>query len=182
MSCSRSSSLSWEGRMAAPVRQIDQFLSLLSKGTQIYLNTCSCLDCTSSFYPFLWLSGPQSPPKLVRPFQEVETFDRNVSNTIHKNLVTRRHTSKDKPGFQARIPKDKTKFQARLCPKVTSLSQRWMPRLTPHLGSLLYQIFPERHTMMRRSFPAPGRSGVSSKLMRQIWNGISRFNNNEEKR
>ena len=27
---------------------------------------------------------PQSPPKLVRPFQEVATFDRNVSNKIHK--------------------------------------------------------------------------------------------------
>jgi len=38
--------------MAAPVRRIDQFLSLLLRGTQIYLNTCSYLDCTSSFYPF----------------------------------------------------------------------------------------------------------------------------------
>ncbi len=36
------------------------------------------------------------PPKLVRPFQEVETFDQNVSNKIHKNLVTRLHSSKDK--------------------------------------------------------------------------------------
>jgi hypothetical protein len=36
------------------------------------------------------------PPKLVRPFQEVETFDRNVSNKIHKNLVTRLHSSKGK--------------------------------------------------------------------------------------
>ncbi len=36
------------------------------------------------------------PPKLVRPFQEVETFDRNVSSKIHKNLVTRLHSSKDK--------------------------------------------------------------------------------------
>ena len=45
------------------------------------------------------------PPKLVRPFQGVDTFDRNVSNKIHKNLVTTRlHTSKDKPGLQARIP------------------------------------------------------------------------------
>jgi len=43
---------------------------------------------------------------LVRPFQGVDTFDRNVSNKIHKNLVTTRlhSTSKDKPGFQARIP------------------------------------------------------------------------------
>ncbi len=36
------------------------------------------------------------PPKLVHPFQEVETFDRIVSNKIHKNLVTRLHSSKDK--------------------------------------------------------------------------------------
>ena len=43
---------------------------------------------------------------MVRPFQGVDTFDRNVSNKIHKNLVTTRlhSTSKDKPGFQARIP------------------------------------------------------------------------------
>ena len=44
------------------------------------------------------------PPKLVRPFQEVDTFDRNVSNKIHKNLVTRLHLSKDKTGIQARFP------------------------------------------------------------------------------
>jgi hypothetical protein len=35
-------------------------------------------------------------PKLVCPFQEVETFDWNISNKIHKNLVTRLHSSKDK--------------------------------------------------------------------------------------
>ncbi len=33
---------------------------------------------------------------MVRPFQEVETFDPNVSNKIHENLVTRLHSSKDK--------------------------------------------------------------------------------------
>ena len=48
------------------------------------------------------LLGPQSPPKLVRPFQEVETFDRNVSDKIHKNLVTRLHSSKGKPEVKAR--------------------------------------------------------------------------------
>ena len=47
------------------------------------------------------LLGPQSPPKLVRPFQEVETFDRNVSNKIHKNLVTKKHSSKGKPEVTA---------------------------------------------------------------------------------
>jgi hypothetical protein len=36
------------------------------------------------------------PPKLVCPFQEVETFDWNVSNKIHINLVTRLLSSKDK--------------------------------------------------------------------------------------
>jgi hypothetical protein len=40
---------------------------------------------------------------LVRPFQDVETFDWNVSNKIHKNLVTRLHSSNDKTGFQARL-------------------------------------------------------------------------------
>jgi hypothetical protein len=51
------------------------------------------------------------PPTLVRPFQEVETFDRNVSNKIHKNLVTKLLSSKDKTGFQARLPKsDSTKL------------------------------------------------------------------------
>jgi hypothetical protein len=48
------------------------------------------------------LLGPQSPPKLVRPFQEVETFDRNVSNKIHKNLVTKKHSSKGQPEVTAR--------------------------------------------------------------------------------
>jgi hypothetical protein len=42
------------------------------------------------------------PPKLVRPFQEVETFDWNVSDKIHKNLVTRLHLSKGKPEVKAR--------------------------------------------------------------------------------
>jgi len=40
---------------------------------------------------------------LVRPFQEVETFDWNVSNKINKNLVTRKHSSNDKTGVQARL-------------------------------------------------------------------------------
>ncbi len=33
---------------------------------------------------------------MVRPFQKVKTFDWNVSNKIHKNLVTRLRSSKDK--------------------------------------------------------------------------------------
>jgi hypothetical protein len=45
---------------------------------------------------------PQSPPKLVRPFQEVETFDRKISNKIHKNLVIKKHSSKGKPEVTTR--------------------------------------------------------------------------------
>ncbi len=41
---------------------------------------------------------------MVRPFQEVVTFDRNVSNKIHKNLVTKKHSSKGKPEVTARSP------------------------------------------------------------------------------
>ncbi len=48
------------------------------------------------------LLGPQLPPKLVRPFQEDETFDRNVSSKIHKNLVTKKDLSKGKPEVTAR--------------------------------------------------------------------------------
>ena len=48
--------------------------------------------------------GLQSPPKLVRLFRAVDTFDRNVSNKILKNLVTRLHLSKHKTGTQARLP------------------------------------------------------------------------------
>ncbi len=48
---------------------------------------------------------------MVCPFEEVDTFDRNVSNKIHKNLVTRLHSSKDKTGFQACLPmNDSTKL------------------------------------------------------------------------
>jgi hypothetical protein len=46
---------------------------------------------------------------LVRPFQEVETFDQNVSNTIHKNLVTRLHSSKGKPEVKAHSHMSKSK-------------------------------------------------------------------------
>jgi len=65
------------------------------------------------------LLGPQSPPKLVRPFQEVETFDRNVSNKIHKNLVTKKHSSKEKQGVTARshIISDSTTL---ICPLIAS--------------------------------------------------------------
>ncbi len=57
------------------------------------------------------------PLKLVRPFQEVETFDRNVSNEIHKNLVTRLHSSKDKSLVPARLTSDSKKP---ICPLLTN--------------------------------------------------------------
>ena len=61
--------------------------------------------------------GLQSPPKLVPPSQAVDAFDRNVSNKIHKNLVTRLHLSKDKTGPQARLPaNDNTKLIRPLLP------------------------------------------------------------------
>jgi hypothetical protein len=49
------------------------------------------------------------PLKLVHPFQEVETFDRNVSNKIHKNLATRLHSSRDKSLVPARLTSDSKK-------------------------------------------------------------------------
>jgi hypothetical protein len=57
------------------------------------------------------------PPKLVHPFQEVETFDRNVSNKIHKNLVTRLHSSKDKSLVQACLTSESKKP---ICPLLTN--------------------------------------------------------------
>jgi hypothetical protein len=57
------------------------------------------------------------PLKLVRPFQEVETFDRNVSNKIHKNLVTRLHSSKDKSLVPACLTSDSKKP---ICPLLTN--------------------------------------------------------------
>ncbi len=57
------------------------------------------------------------PPKLVRPFQEVETFDRNVSNKIHKNLVTRPHSSKDKSLVPARLTSESKKP---ICPLIAN--------------------------------------------------------------
>jgi hypothetical protein len=49
------------------------------------------------------------PPKLACPFQEVETFYRNVCNKIHKNLVTRLHSSKDKSLVPARLTSESKK-------------------------------------------------------------------------
>ncbi len=57
-------------------------------------------------------------PKLVRPFQEAETFDRNVSNKIHKNLVTRLHSPNDKTGVQARLLLSDSKMP--ICPLLTN--------------------------------------------------------------
>ncbi len=74
---------------------------------------CSCLDCTSTsffYFPLLGPDEPQLPLKLVRPFQEVETFNQNVSNKIHKNLVTRLHSSKYKSLVLACLTSDSKKL------------------------------------------------------------------------
>jgi hypothetical protein len=54
---------------------------------------------------------------LVRPFQEVETFDRNDSNKIHKNLETKLHSSKDKSLVPSRLTSDSKKP---ICPLLTN--------------------------------------------------------------
>ena len=55
--------------MAAPVRRIDQFLSFLSRDTQIYLHFFHALIVLRHFIHFM-IIGPDdhhSPPQLVRP-------------------------------------------------------------------------------------------------------------------
>jgi hypothetical protein len=57
------------------------------------------------------------PPKLVCPFQEVETFDWNVNNKIHKNLLIRLHSSKDKSLVPACLTSESKKP---ICPLLTN--------------------------------------------------------------
>jgi hypothetical protein len=67
-----------------------------------------------------WLLGPDEPelpPKLVCPFHEVETFDWNDSNKIHKNLVTRLHSSNDKSLVPACLTSESKKP---ICPLLTN--------------------------------------------------------------
>ncbi len=81
---------------------------------------CLCLDCTSRSFFYFQLLGPDEPRlplKLVRPFQEVEAFDRNVSKKIHTNLVTRLHSSKDKSLVPACLASDSKKP---ICPLFTN--------------------------------------------------------------
>ena len=58
---------------------------------------------------------------IIRPssVSRSETFDRNVSNKIHKNLVTKKHSSKGKPEVTARshIMSDSKTF---ICPLIAS--------------------------------------------------------------
>ena len=82
--------------MAAPEKQINQFRSLLSRDTQIYLIVLRNLFHFCLFGP----DDPLSPPQLMCPFQEVETFDRNISNKMHDNLVTDYIHPKIKQGFR----------------------------------------------------------------------------------
>jgi hypothetical protein len=59
---------------------------------------------------------------LVRPFQEVVTFDWNVSNKIHKNLVTKKHSSKGKPEVTARSPHimSDSSSETLICPSIAN--------------------------------------------------------------
>ena len=66
------------------------------------------------------LLGPQSPPKLVRPFQEVETFDRYVSDKIHKNLVTKKHSSKGQPAEITARSHIMSDSKTLICPLIAS--------------------------------------------------------------
>ncbi len=54
---------------------------------------------------------------MVCPFQEVETFDWNVSTKIHKKLVTRLHSSKDKSLVPACLTSESKKP---ICPLLTN--------------------------------------------------------------
>ncbi len=54
---------------------------------------------------------------MVPPFQEVKTFDWNVSNKIHKNPVTRLHSSKDKSLVLACLTSESKKP---ICPLLTN--------------------------------------------------------------
>jgi hypothetical protein len=105
--------------MAAPVRRMISFVFTPEGYLDIYA-FCSCLDCTSTSFFYFQLLGPdepQLPLKLVCPFQEVETFDWNVSKKIHKNLVTRLHLSKDKSLVPAHLTSDSKKL---ICPLLTN--------------------------------------------------------------
>ncbi len=86
------------------------------------------------------------PLKLVFPFQEVETFDRNVNNKIHTNLVTRLHSSKDKSLVLARLTSDSKKPIRPLLTNGVILAAM-NPRLISYL-KLLYLLFLRRLMMI----------------------------------
>ena len=84
---------------------------LYSWGTHRYIRTFVHALIALRYFIYFMTLGLQSPPKLVQPSRAVDTFDQNVSNKIHKHLVTRLHLSKDKTGTQARLPtNDSTKL------------------------------------------------------------------------
>ena len=110
---------------------------------------CSCLDCTSMSFFYFRLLGPdkpQLPQKLVCPFQEVKTFDWNVSNKIHKNLVTRLHSSKDKSLVPACFTSDSKKPN---CPLLTNdVITAAMNAKTDTLSKLLHLLLAGRLMMI----------------------------------
>ncbi len=103
------------------------------------------------------------PPKLVYPFQEVETFDWNVSNKIHKNLVTRLHSSKDNSLVPACLMSENKKP---ICPLLTNnVIFAAMNAKTDTLSEVATPAIPREAN--EPLFQAIGRSGASSKLTRK---------------
>ena len=91
---------SWDERMAPPVRRIDQYccLSLCMGNIGIYslfVHALIVFQHPSAAW-ILIPDKPQSLPELVCPCQEPKTFYQRISNKIHKNLVTKTISSKDK--------------------------------------------------------------------------------------
>jgi hypothetical protein len=117
------------------------------------------------------------PPKLVHPFQEVETFYRNVSNKIHKNLVTRLHSSKDKSLVLACLTSESKKpirpllannvIAAAMNAKTDTLSKVAPPAIPWEVDDNLTIISGTREK--RRILEAYEKK----------WIGISRFNSNK---
>ncbi len=80
------------------------------------------------------------PLKLVCPFQEVETFDRNVSNKTHKNPVTRLHSSKDNSLVPACLTSDSKKL---ICSLLTNdLIIAAMNAMTDTLSKVAIPVIP----------------------------------------
>jgi hypothetical protein len=115
--------------------------------------------------------------KLVRPFQEVETFDRNVSNKIHKNLVNRLHSSKDKSLVPARLTSDNKKP---ICPSLTNdVIIAAMNAKTDTLSKVGKPVIPWEVDDDLTIISGTREKRCILEVYKEIWVGISRFNSNE---